>query len=61
MVGAGRSREVLLTTSETSQQRRSTTDQHQRVDVEQALLGGSTYKGVAEQELSERERTTSMT
>jgi sodium-dependent dicarboxylate transporter 2/3/5 len=27
----------------------------QRVDVEQALLGGSTYKGVAEQELSERE------
>ena len=44
-----------MTTSETSQQRRSTTDQHQRVDVEQALLGGSTYKGVAEQELSERE------
>ncbi len=27
----------------------------QRVDVEQALLGGSTYKGVAEQQLSERE------
>ncbi len=27
----------------------------QRVDVEQALLGGTTYKGVAEQQLSERE------
>ncbi len=27
----------------------------QRVDVEQELLGGSTYKGVAEQQLSERE------
>ena len=26
-----------------------------RVDVEQALLGGTTYKGVAEQQLSERE------
>ena len=27
----------------------------QRVDVEEALLGGTTYKGLAEQELSERE------
>jgi sodium-dependent dicarboxylate transporter 2/3/5 len=44
-----------LTTSETSRQRRSAADRHQRVDVEQALLGGSTYRGLAEQELSERE------
>ncbi|HEX6151800.1 DASS family sodium-coupled anion symporter [Nocardioides sp.] len=40
-----------MPTSGTSQQRSGS----QRVDVEQALLGGSTYKGVAEQELSERE------